>query len=322
MKVVLKSGTQNASIKNHLLSFKCTVVQEFAQVMFLSRELSDSEQAILLEQFKTIKCFTDSKWPLVATAEPCPLFTNGFAAIAGPCSVESEQQINLVAKTLSELGVKFIRGGAFKPRTSPYAFQGLGLKGYEMLANAARQHDLISVSEVMSVEQIELASKYIDILQVGARNMQNYPLLTALGKLNKPIILKRSAAATYSEFLNAAEYILLGGNSQVILCERGIKSFEPMTRNTLDISLVPVLQQLTNLPIIIDPSHAVGLRSMVPALTRAAVAVGANGVMLEAHPQPELSVSDAEQALSLVELNSLLKQIANLCKTINCFENT
>lgn len=312
MKLVLDSGLHNADIKNYLLNLNCKVLQEFNQVLFLSKELSDLEQNTLKGKFNSIKCFTNSQWPLATTIKPCKFFINEFVTIAGPCSVESKQQIHTVAKTLSELGIRYIRGGAFKPRTSPYSFQGLGIIGLEMLAEAANTYNLITVSEVMSETQIDLAYNYIDIFQVGARNMQNYSLLKALGKLDKPIILKRSTSATYYELLNAAEYILSGGNSQVILCERGIRSFEPMTRNTLDISSVPVLKQLTNLPIIIDPSHAAGLRSIVPALAKAAVAVGADGVMLEVHPHPELSISDAEQALSFAEFADLVIEMRKI----------
>ena len=229
--------------------------------------------------------------------------------MAGPCSVENETQINLIAKSLKDMGVKVIRGGAFKPRTSPYDFQGLGEKGYSLLNAAAKKYQLFSISEVVDEMSLDIADSYIDILQIGSRNMQNFSLLKAVGKLNKPVMLKRGASATYKEFLLAAEYILNSGNPNVILCERGIRTFENYTRNTLDIAAVPILHELSHLPVVIDPSHGSGRPSLIKPLTMAAVAVGADGIMIEAHNNPTESYSDAEQAISLDELKKIVTAV-------------
>lgn len=229
--------------------------------------------------------------------------------IAGPCAVESYEQLRAVGETLASVGIPAIRGGAFKPRTSPYAFQGLGVEGLKHLRRMHDELGLSVVSEVMCIEQIEIMADYVDCYQVGARNMQNFDLLKALGKQHKPVILKRGLAATLSEFLNAAEYILAGGNSNVILCERGIRSFDSATRNVLDLAGVAWLKEHTHLPVLVDPSHATGLRNLILPTTRAAIAVGADGILVEAHPQPEKSVSDAAQALSLDDLVRLAHEV-------------
>jgi len=221
-----------------------------------------------------------------------------FIVMAGPCSIESREQIFAIAKEVSQHGATILRGGAFKPRTSPYDFQGLGEEGLKFMREAADAYGLLCVSEVMSVEDLALVEKYVDILQLGARNMQNYNLLKAVGKASKPVLLKRGLSATYKELLSAAEYILSSGNPNVILCERGIRTFETYSRNTLDIGAVPILRELTHLPIIVDPSHAVGLRHAVPSLANAAIAVKADGLIIEVHTNPDQSVSDAAQAIS------------------------
>jgi len=221
-----------------------------------------------------------------------------LCVVAGPCSIETEEQIHRIAKLVAAAGAKFLRGGAFKPRTSPYDFQGLGADGVQFMHDAAHANDMVSVSEVMDTEQLEIAAPKIDILQVGARNMQNYSLLKALGRVQNPIMLKRGFAATYKELLMAAEYILNAGNPNVILCERGIRSYESYTRNMLDIGAVPVLKELSHLPVIIDPSHGTGIRNMIAPMSRAAVAAGADGVMIEVHYDPDNSYSDAQQAIS------------------------
>lgn len=224
--------------------------------------------------------------------------THEFIVIAGPCSIESKEQMMAIAQTVSESGATVLRGGAFKPRTSPYDFQGLGEEGLAFLREAADRFGLRCVSEVMSIEELPLVEQYVDLLQVGSRNMQNYSLLKALGKARKPVLLKRGFSATYKELLSAAEYIISSGNPHVILCERGIRTFETYTRNTLDISAVPVLRELTHLPIIVDPSHGVGLRNIVPIMANAAIAVQADGLMVEVHTSPDDSISDAAQAIS------------------------
>ncbi|MCP3679634.1 MAG: 3-deoxy-7-phosphoheptulonate synthase [Gammaproteobacteria bacterium] len=221
-----------------------------------------------------------------------------FAVMAGPCSIESPQQISAIASAVAKSGATILRGGAFKPRTSPYDFQGLGEAGLKMMRQAADDNDLLVVSEVMSVDALPQVANYVDILQIGARNMQNYDLLKAVGRVKRPVLLKRGLSATYKEFLLAAEYILSNGNPDVILCERGIRTFESYSRNTLDLAAVPILRELTHLPIIIDPSHGTGLRHAVIPMANAAMAVEADGVMVEVHTDPDRSISDAKQTIS------------------------
>ena len=235
-----------------------------------------------------------------------------LVVIAGPCSIESEQQIEQTAACVASAGATILRGGAFKPRTSPYDFQGLGELGLQFMQKAAKSHGLLTVSEVMAIEDIDLVANYVDILQVGARNMQNFSLLKRLGQINKPILLKRGMAATYQEFLMAAEYILAAGNSEVILCERGIRTFEIETRNTLDLSAVPMLQALSHLPVIVDPSHGTGVRHAVGPMSCAAVAAGCAGVMIEVHPDPDNSVTDAKQAISPDMFHTLMIKLRRI----------
>lgn len=222
---------------------------------------------------------------------------NNIVMISGPCSVENEDQIFRLAKIVADSGAKILRGGAFKPRTSPYSFQGLGEDGLKLLRNAADQYKLLVVTEVMQIDQIDLIYKYTDIFQLGARNMQNFSLLKELGRVDKPVMIKRGIAATIEEWLMSAEYILSGGNKDVVLCERGIRTFESYTRNTFDLSAIPVVHKKSHLPIIADPSHATGLRDQVPPMARAAVAAGADGLMIEIHDDPENALSDGPQAL-------------------------
>jgi 3-deoxy-7-phosphoheptulonate synthase len=232
--------------------------------------------------------------------------------IAGPCAVESPQQIDATAGFVAACGARVLRGGAFKPRTSPYSYQGLGTEGLKLLRQAADRHSLALVTELMTIEQIQIVSEYADLLQVGARNMQNYPLLTALGKAGKPVLLKRGISATIQEWLMSAEYILAAGNPGIILCERGIRTFETATRNTLDLSAVPVIKHLSHLPIVVDPSHGVGNRRFVAAMARAAVAAGADGIMVEVHPDPDNALSDGPQSLTFEEFGALM----NRCRII------
>jgi 3-deoxy-7-phosphoheptulonate synthase len=232
-----------------------------------------------------------------------------FIVIAGPCSVESEEQILATAETVKRSGAHILRGGAFKPRTSPYDFQGLEAEGLKLLLKAKEKTGLAICTEVMSTEDVDLVAEYSDILQVGARNMQNFNLLKRLGKTTRPIMLKRGLSSTIKEFLLSAEYIVTSGNSSVFLCERGIRTFETYTRNTLDLSAVPVLEELTHLPIIVDPSHGTGKRSLVPAMARASVAAGADGLMVEVHPNPERALSDGPQSLRLSQFEQLMKDL-------------
>jgi 3-deoxy-7-phosphoheptulonate synthase len=229
--------------------------------------------------------------------------------IAGPCAVENEEQIYTISEFLSKKGVRFMRGGAYKPRTSPYSFQGLKKEGLELMRRAADDHGLAVVSEIMSASQLDEFVENVDILQVGTRNMQNYPLLRALGKINKPVLLKRGMSSTIEEWLLAAEYILSGGNEQVILCERGIRTFETATRNTLDIAAVPLVQQLSHLPVIVDPSQGTGVRDIVDPVSVAAIAAGADGLIIEVHNQPEEALSDGDQSIYLDQFETLQKRL-------------
>jgi len=230
--------------------------------------------------------------------------------MAGPCVVENKKQILETAQQVKAAGAKILRGGAFKPRTSPYSFQGLGEEGLKLLAQAGEETGLAVVTEVMSVNQIELVGKYTDIFQVGARNMQNFVLLKELGKTKKPILLKRGMSATLEELLLSAEYILSQGNYQVILCERGIRTFENYTRNTLDLSAVPALKRLSHLPVIVDPSHATGKWRLVSPMSKAAIAVGADGLLIEVHPDPKNSLSDGAQTLKIDTFTQLMKELS------------
>jgi 3-deoxy-7-phosphoheptulonate synthase len=236
--------------------------------------------------------------------------------MAGPCSVESAEQIETIAGQISKLGAKVLRGGAFKPRTSPYSFQGMGLKGLELMRNAADKHGLVVVSEVMDQTQIPSMLEYVDVFQVGARNMQNYNLLRELGKVSKPILLKRGISATIEELLLSAEYIMSGGNYNVVLCERGIRTFENYTRNTLDVSAIPVIQKLSHLPIVADPSHGTGRRDKVLPMARAAVAAGADGLLVEVHCDPEKALSDGAQSLYPEQFEELMKQLRMIAPAV------
>lgn len=237
---------------------------------------------------------------------------NDFIVMAGPCAVESLDSILCIASKVKECGAKILRGGAFKPRTSPYSFQGLGKKALEFLKIASKKYNLPVVTEVLAVDEIDLAIYYADMLQVGSRNMQNFPLLKALGKVKKPILLKRGLSATIMEWLYAAEYILKSGNPHVILCERGIRTFETFTRNTLDLSAVAVIKEISHLPIIVDPSHATGHYQLVPAMAKAAFASGADGLMLEVHESPHMALSDGKESLNFTHFAKLMRDLERM----------
>ena len=239
-----------------------------------------------------------------------------IALIAGPCSVESEEQIHRIAHEVKQAGASMLRGGAFKPRTCPYDFQGLGKQGLEYLAAAGRETGLEVLTEVMDCRDVELVSRYTGCLQIGSRNMHNYALLREVGQCQKPVLLKRGLSATYQEFLMAAEYILSAGNERVILCERGIRALSNETRFTLDLSAVPYLKQRTHLPLIVDPSHGTGIASLVSPMSKAAIAAGADGVMVETHYSPPDSVSDAAQTISTGEFAALVSQLASLAEVV------
>jgi 3-deoxy-7-phosphoheptulonate synthase len=236
--------------------------------------------------------------------------------VGGPCAVESKEQMHKTADALRHAPVQAIRGCVFKPRTSPYSFQGMGVEGLELLRNVRKQHSLPVVTEVMSIEQLQQVQGSIDIIQIGSRNMQNFELLKAVGSCRQPVILKRGLASTVEEFILAAEYIASHGNQNIIFCERGIRSFDTFTRNVLDLGAVVALKQLTHLPVIVDPSHAAGKRELVADLARAAVACGADGLLIECHPVPEESVSDARQALSLDAMVDLVHSLRPIAKAV------
>ena len=236
--------------------------------------------------------------------------------MAGPCSAESEAQVEATAAAVKRAGAKILRGGAFKPRSSPYSFQGLAEAGLRMLRSAADRHDLKLVTEVMELNHIELVEKYADILQVGARNMQNFPLLRELGRARKPVMVKRGISATIEEWLLSAEYVLAGGNMDVMLCERGIRTFESYTRNTLDISAIPVVQKLSHLPIIVDPSHGTGRRDKVAPMARAAVAAGADGLLIEVHSDPDHALSDGAQSMFPIQFERLMAELRIIAPAI------
>ncbi|MDD5145926.1 MAG: 3-deoxy-7-phosphoheptulonate synthase [Candidatus Pacebacteria bacterium] len=233
-----------------------------------------------------------------------------FFIIAGPCAIENRNQFFSIAKSLKNSGINIVRGGIFKPRTSPYDFQGVGIGGLGILKEAKKKFGFLIASEVMSVEHFRLLEKFIDIFQVGARNMYNYPLLSVLGRQRKPVILKRGMSATIKEFLSSAEYIAFNGNNKIILCERGIRTFDDFTRNTLDLAIVPALKKITYLPIIVDPSHGTGRKDLIEPMALAAVAAGANGIMVEVHNNPGKAFSDGQQSLSLNEFKKLASKIS------------
>jgi 3-deoxy-7-phosphoheptulonate synthase len=254
---------------------------------------------------------------IVQLSESIAIGGTAIAVIGGPCAVESLEQMEQIARQLATVPVHALRGGVYKPRTSPYSFQGAGIDGLRILADVRQRYGFPVVTEVMSIAQIEPVAVYADMLQVGSRNMQNFELLKALGQVNKPILLKRGLAATIEEFVMAAEYILSHGNPNVVLCERGIRSFDPYMRNVLDLGAVVALKQLTHLPVIVDPSHAAGKRELIPDLARAAIACGADGLIIECHPEPEKSVSDARQALSLEDMTDLVRSLTAIATAID-----
>ncbi|MGA2211978.1 MAG: 3-deoxy-7-phosphoheptulonate synthase [Bryobacteraceae bacterium] len=239
----------------------------------------------------------------------CEIGGDEFIVMAGPCSVESEKQIMQAAEGVARAGAKLLRGGAFKPRTSPYDFQGMEEEGLKLLAKAKRATGLAIITEVMSDRDVDLVADYADVLQIGARNMQNFALLKTLGKCSRPVLLKRGMSSTIKELLMSAEYVVAHGNPNVILCERGIRTFETVTRNTCDIVAVAALNELTHLPVILDPSHATGKRSLIPALARASVAIGADGLIVEVHPAPEKAMSDGAQSLDVPQFQAMMRSL-------------
>jgi len=267
----------------------------------------------ILQPFKLVGKELKSE-PTVIDVGGVKIGGGSFAVIAGPCAVESREQILQTAVEVKKAGAQFLRGGAFKPRTSPYTFQGLAEEGLKLLAEAREKTGLRIVTEVLSPNDILLVARYADVLQIGARNVFNYPLLKEAGRADKPVLLKRGMMATIREFLMSAEYIVSRGNSQVILCERGIRTFEEYTRNTLDLSAVPVIKELSHLPVIVDPSHGCGVRSLIRPMSKAAVAAGADGVMIEVHPNPEEAYSDGGQSVTPEEFREIMGDLRKYLK--------
>lgn len=334
MIVVMKPGAPKAAVdevikliketgyKHHLLEGETrTVVAAVGDSREKSRitaleSLKHVEKVVsILKPYKLTSrevCHDDT----VIDVEGVKIGGNKLCVMAGPCSVESEEQIVSIAKDVKAAGGNILRGGAFKPRTSPYSFQGMEKEGLILLQTAKKETGLPIVTEVMNPREVDLVYSYTDIMQVGARNIQNFPLLKMLGKLDKPILLKRGMMSTINEFLMSAEYILSEGNRQVILCERGIRTFETATRNTLDLSSIPVLKEQTHLPIIIDPSHGTGYWQYVNSMSRASVAAGADGLMIEVHNKPEVAYSDGPQSLKPKKFHELMKDLKPIAEAV------
>jgi 3-deoxy-7-phosphoheptulonate synthase / chorismate mutase len=283
---------------------KSTIEHIFKEIFKAGLDLQkdDHSKALLVSRKKKAEdTIVNVKGELIGKGIPHFVF--------GPCAVESYEQTATVAKAVREKGLRLLRGGAYKPRTSPYDFQGLGLEGLKILKRVADEYDMAVISEIVDPADIETACEYIDVIQIGARNMQNFALLKAAGAVNKPVLLKRGLAATIEEFINAAEYIMAQGNGQIILCERGIRTYERATRNTLDISAVPILKKETHLPVMVDVTHSTGRRDLLLPAAKAALAIGADGVMAEVHPDPAVALSDAAQQMNLEQFDHFYNEL-------------
>ncbi|WP_289139767.1 bifunctional 3-deoxy-7-phosphoheptulonate synthase/chorismate mutase [uncultured Brevibacillus sp.] len=295
----------NLLVENNKGPFNDSTVRHlFKQIFQVSLDLqNDEKKKVLLVSRK--KKAEDT----VITVKGVEFGGSNPILIAGPCSVESYEQVRAVAQNHVQRGLRTLRGGAYKPRTSPYDFQGLGEEGLQILKRIGDEFNLVTISEIVTPGDLEMASKYIDVIQIGARNMQNFELLKAAGRVNKPILLKRGLAATIEEFIYAAEYILSEGNTQVMLCERGIRTYEKATRNTLDISAVPLLKQETHLPVFVDVTHSTGRRDLLLPCAKAGIAVGSDGIMVEVHPDPDVALSDAKQQLNIPQFNEFVDEL-------------
>ncbi|MCZ0703235.1 3-deoxy-7-phosphoheptulonate synthase/chorismate mutase [Natronobacillus azotifigens] len=283
-----------------------TIIHLFKQIFKAGLELQedDHSKALLVSRVKKAEnTIVDVNGAKFGDGNPHYIF--------GPCAVESYEQVAQVAEQIKNKGLKIIRGGAFKPRTSPYDFQGLGFEGLEILKRVADEYGLAVVSEIVSPADVEKAAEYLDVIQIGARNMQNFELLKAAGEVNKPIVLKRGMSATVSDFINAAEYINSRGNGQIILCERGIRTYETSTRNTLDITAVPILKQETHLPVMVDVTHSTGRRDLLIPAAKAALAIGADGIMAEVHPDPAVALSDSQQQMNFDQFDQFISEVVN-----------
>lgn len=325
MIIVVDKKEQVANIENYLNTFHihfytshqktCSIIETLTDTFPFDEKNLYAFEGVLSIHFNQKKYLWDLKNHPQYTSillDNWQIDNQHITIIAGPCSIENEQQLQQIASKIKPLGCNILRAGAYKPRTSPYDFQGLEEKGLQLLFEIKKKYHLPVISEITSIEHLDLFVQYVDIIQVGARNMQNFELLKALGKINKPILLKRGMGNTIEELLLSAEYILSGGNQQVILCERGIRTFEKSTRTTLDLSAIPVLKKLTHLPVFVDPSHSVGKREYVEAMALAAIAAGADGIMVEVHDQPLFAKSDGLQALTIDDF----KQLMQKCKKV------
>ncbi|WP_139491364.1 bifunctional 3-deoxy-7-phosphoheptulonate synthase/chorismate mutase [Brevibacillus dissolubilis] len=295
----------NLIVENNKGPFKDDAIRHlFKQIFKASLDLQkdDGKKVLLVSRKKQAE-------DTVLTIKGVEFGGKAPILIAGPCSVESYEQVRAVAENHVKQGLRVLRGGAYKPRTSPYDFQGLGVEGLEILKRIGEEFNLVTISEIVTPADLELATQYIDVIQIGARNMQNFELLKAAGRLNHPILLKRGLSATIEEFIYAAEYILSEGNQQVMLCERGIRTYEKATRNTLDISAVPILKQETHLPVFVDVTHSTGRRDLLLPTSKAGLAVGSDGIMVEVHPDPDVALSDAKQQLDIPSFNKYLEEL-------------
>lgn len=285
--------------------FETSTLQHIFKAIFkasLELQEDDNRKALLVSRKKKQEnTIVDVKGELLGSGAQ--------TFIMGPCAVESYEQVRQVAQAMKEQGLKLMRGGAFKPRTSPYDFQGLGVEGLQILREVAAEFDLAIISEILNPNDVEMALDYVDVIQIGARNMQNFDLLRAVGKVNKPVLLKRGLAATIDEFVHAAEYIISQGNDQIILCERGIRTYEKATRNTLDISAVPILKKETHLPVVVDVTHSTGRKDLLLPTAKAALAIGADAVMAEVHPDPAVALSDSAQQMDIPQFHSFMEEL-------------
>ena len=329
MIIVVDKKEQVTNIENYLNTFHihsytshqktCSIIETLTDTFPFDEKNLYAFEGVLSIHFNQKKYLWDLKNHPQYTSillDNWQIDNQHITIIAGPCSIENEQQLQQITSKIKPLGCNILRAGAYKPRTSPYDFQGLEEKGLQLLFEIKKKYHLPVISEITSIEHLDLFVQYVDIIQVGARNMQNFELLKALGKINKPILLKRGMGNTIEELLLSAEYILSGGNQQVILCERGIRTFEKSTRTTLDLSAIPVLKKLTHLPVFVDPSHSVGKREYVEAMALAAIAAGADGIMVEVHDQPLFAKSDGLQALTIDDFKQLMQKCKKVAEAI------
>ena len=329
MIIVVDKKEQVANIENYLNTFHihfytshqktCSIIETLTDTFPFDEKNLYAFEGVLSIHFNQKKYLWDLKNHPQYTSillDNWQIDNQHITIIAGPCSIENEQQLQQIASKIKPLSCNILRAGAYKPRTSPYDFQGLEEKGLQLLFEIKKKYHLPVISEITSIEHLDLFVQYVDIIQVGARNMQNFELLKALGKINKPILLKRGMGNTIEELLLSAEYILSGGNQQVILCERGIRTFEKSTRTTLDLSAIPVLKKLTHLPVFVDPSHSVGKREYVEAMALAAIEAGADGIMVEVHDQPLFAKSDGLQALTIDDFKQLMQKCKKVAEAI------